>query len=88
MTRKRFGKVVNYNLAILALVCAGTSLPLKASEIATGTISFNQINGTTFHYSLSLTDAGTTSIGTFWFAWVPGEDFMPTSPANILSPVS
>jgi hypothetical protein len=26
------------------------------------------------------------SIGTFWFAWVPGEDFMATSPLSVTNP--
>ncbi len=37
-------------------------------------------------YTATLNDTGSTSIGTFWFAWVPGEDFLDVSPTNIVSP--
>jgi hypothetical protein len=33
-----------------------------------------------------LTDTGTTNIGTFWFAWVPGEDFLDSVPNTIVNP--
>ena len=54
--------------------------------MATATYTVSQITSTTFQYSLTLTDTGTTTIGTFWFSWVPGEDFMPVAPMNINSP--
>jgi hypothetical protein len=43
---------------------------------------------TTFHYDLILKDIGSTNLGTFWFAWTPGEDFMPASPSSVISPAS
>src|ERR1700753_1111245 len=63
-------------------------LPLWGDERAAATLSFTQINTTTYHYKITLNNTGTTNVGTFWFAWVPGEDFMPTSPTNISSPPS
>jgi hypothetical protein len=41
-----------------------------------------------FDYSLTLTNSAssTDSIGTFWFAWVPGADFLPTAPSDIITP--
>lgn len=69
---------------VLALTGAVTSI--RASEMAQATISSTQINSTTWQYDISLDDVGTTDLGTFWFSWVPGEDFMPSSPTDILSP--
>jgi hypothetical protein len=56
------------------------------AESATATIANNQLGPNSFQYSLSLTDAGTTTIGTFWFSWVPGQDFMAVSPTSIVDP--
>jgi hypothetical protein len=66
-------------------VCAAV-VPVCAAEMAAATYSDAQINASTYHYDLSLSDTGTTNLGTFWFAWVPGKDFMPTSPLNIGTP--
>ncbi len=38
-------------------------------------------------FSITLHNGGSTPIGTFWYAWEPGEDFMPgPMPTNIKSP--
>jgi hypothetical protein len=39
-----------------------------------------------FQYDLTLNNAGTTTIGTFWFSWIPGAGFMGASPTNVMSP--
>jgi len=70
------------------VVMAALSHAVSATEIATATITSSPIDATDFHYSLVLNDTGTTNVGTFWFAWLPFEDFMPTSPFNILSPAN
>jgi hypothetical protein len=69
----------------VALVAA---LPVaaRAGIAATATITPTQVNGTTFNYAISVTNTGTTTIGTFWFAWIPGEGFMTVMPTNIKSP--
>jgi PEP-CTERM motif len=44
--------------------------------------------GGEFDYTITLTNSSSSTdpIGTFWFAWVPGHDFMPDNPTNILAP--
>jgi hypothetical protein len=69
-------------------ILAGSLSLLQASEMAQATFTATQLNPSTWQYDVSLVDTGTTNIGTFWFAWVPGEDFLPTSPTNVLSPAS
>jgi hypothetical protein len=69
-------------------VLSGIGSPLFAQIKASATITATQLNGTTYHYDLVLRNTGTTTIGTLWFAWVPGLDFMPVAPANITSPAS
>ena len=56
------------------------------TEQASATIVANQIDATHWQYSLTLTDTGSTTVGTFWFAWVPGQDFLATSPTSITDP--
>jgi len=75
-------------LGLATLVLAGllATTTSKGSEIATATISGTQISPGEFQYNLTLDDIGTTTLGTFWFAWVPGDNFMPASPTSITSP--
>lgn len=60
------------------------------SESATAQLSLVSTTGTqanpVYHYSITVNDTGTTNIGTFWFAWVPGADFLPTSPSAVSNP--
>src|SRR5580692_8720020 len=75
-------------LPLLALSLAGSIPSLRATEMAGATISATQLNSTTWQYNLVLDNIGTTNLGTFWLAWVPGEDFLPTTPTSIASPAS
>lgn len=53
------------------------------SETASATISFIQLDPTTFEYDITLNNTGATTIGTFWFAWddLPDQNFLSTLPA-------
>jgi hypothetical protein len=55
------------------------------AETASATITATP-DGENWQYSIKLIDTGSTTVGTFWFAWVPGEDFLDTSPGSITSP--
>ena len=81
MIRSLFGLAALASLGLLA-----TGGTLHASEIATATISGSEISPGEFQYSLTLNDTGTTTLGTFWFAWIPGDNFMAVSPTSITSP--
>jgi hypothetical protein len=68
---------------------------LLAGPAATaGTISASaacaaQPEGADFNYTLALTNtgaSGTDSIATFWLAWVPGQNFLPTDPLSVAPP--
>jgi hypothetical protein len=37
-------------------------------------------------YSITLNNTGNSTIGTFWYSWVPGKDFMSVAPTNVTSP--
>lgn len=61
---------------------------MSGTENATATMSGLQTGPGVFQYTITLTDTGTTAIGTFWFAWddVPDQDFMNQQPSNAGSP--
>jgi Ca2+-binding RTX toxin-like protein len=50
------------------------------AESASASISFVNLDPTTYQYSITVTDTGTTPIGTFWFSWVPGQGYLPVIP--------
>jgi hypothetical protein len=55
--------------------------------IASATIT-SAPDGSDFDYTIKLTDtSGSPSpIGTFWFGWIPGADFMATKPISEVAP--
>jgi hypothetical protein len=56
------------------------------SELAKESLVAQKIAPGDYKYTITLKDTGTTTIGTFWFSWVPGEDFMPVSPLSVTAP--
>jgi hypothetical protein len=60
--------------------------PASAALLATATMTDSQISPGEYQYDLTLNDVGTTTIGTFWFSWVPGINFMPATPTNLTAP--
>jgi hypothetical protein len=45
-------------------------------------------NGPNFNHTITLSNSSSSDagIGTFWYAWVPGEDFLATSPISVINP--
>jgi len=74
-----------FGLATATMAGFLATATLRGAEIATATISGVEISSGEFEYSLALNDTGTTKLGTFWFSWMPGDNFMPVSPTNITS---
>lgn len=73
---------ITFASTLLALL----AMPASAALIATATIEASQISPSEYQYELTLNNVGTTTIGTFWFAWVPGINFMTATPTNITAP--
>jgi len=69
--------------ALLALSGRADAGPLDVS----GVLSWTP-DGSNFDDSISLTNLPTSTdpIETFWFAWVPGSDFLATSPLSVTAP--
>src|SRR5579864_6443641 len=70
----------------ISAVAASIGLPASAGVMATATYTDSQISPGVYEYDLTLDNTGTTTIGTFWFSWIPGAGFMSATPTNITSP--
>ena len=73
-------------LIVVGLVAtpAGAAGIIDASAVCTA-----EADGPNFDYTITLTNTsgvGNDPIGTFWFSWVPGADFMATSPLSVTNP--
>jgi|SRR5271156_3099395 len=75
-------------LFALALLCLANASPIRADLSASAQITDTQISPGEYQYDITLSDIGTTNVGTFWFSWVPGENFMPVSPSGVLAPTN
>ncbi|MGC8541877.1 MAG: PEP-CTERM sorting domain-containing protein [Phycisphaerae bacterium] len=77
---------------VAALGMASTNTPIYGSETASATIALasNQIVGgqTQYTYDLALTNTSTdgSTVGTFWFAWIPHQSYLANNPISISSP--
>ena len=70
-------------LIFLALVAF--SAVSAAQTNADASLAFTQ-NGSLFTYDITLHNSGTTNLGTLWYAWIPGEDYLPIAPTATSSP--
>jgi len=75
-----------YLLLLSGLICAAGPSLFASGIDATATFTDSLISPGEYQYNLTLDNTGTTTIGTFWFSWIPGSDFMPVSPTSIVSP--
>src|SRR5262245_24966992 len=75
---------MSMRIALFAL--AASAAPALAQLSGTGTlVSYAQPAGN-YVNTLFIQNTGTTTVGTFWFAWVPGADFLPSLPTNVTAP--
>lgn len=80
---------VSWTLRRVGVVLFAALVPAVASEaaeLAAGVALYKQVDASTYRVSIDLKDTGTTNLGTLWYGWVPGEDFLPVAPTNIVSP--
>ncbi|MBL0871404.1 MAG: hypothetical protein IBJ18_12600 [Phycisphaerales bacterium] len=66
----------------LLLASSASHAALQASAAFTPTL---QPAGE-YSYAGQLTNTGTTTVGTFWFAWIPGQNYLASTPFTITSP--
>ncbi|MBL8991538.1 MAG: hypothetical protein JNJ48_08170 [Phycisphaerae bacterium] len=71
-------------LAALATLCSASAA--TAALVGSASLTANPLGGGQFGYTATVSNTGTTTIGTFWFAWIPGQNYLPVLPTNITSP--
>ncbi len=75
-------------LSLLLLVAAMAAIAHASSLSATGTYTYTEPSAGVYDYTITIDNTGTTDIGTFWFAWVPGTGFLSAVPTDVTSPTS
>jgi len=70
----------------IGILLFSSGAKLSASIAATGTFTDTMPTPGTWTYDITLNNTGTTTIGTFWFSWIPGAGFMGAGPTDIQSP--
>jgi hypothetical protein len=74
-------------LLLLFVVFLAASVSIRANGLdATATYTDMMVSPGVFQYDLTLSNTGTTTIGTFWFSWIPADGFMGVTPTNVMSP--
>ena len=79
---------------IIALGIVLSTIGTLTAFSSAGTIDASAVitakpDGSNFDYTIELTNTsgpGNDGIATFWFAWVPGADFLSTSPLSVSVP--
>ncbi len=79
-------RVILLGLGAAAVIATVAPTNVQAAEVASAVITATPIGAGEYQYSVTLADTGTTTVGTYWFAWTPGDNFMPVSPTNVTSP--
>lgn len=78
-------------LTLTLMVCAllpAWRLQGQGSISALGQLTDVAAGGGLYNYTLTMHNgAGSTSpIGSFWYAWIPGQFYLPTAPSNLQAP--
>jgi hypothetical protein len=70
------------------LLAFGMAQTIQAQTISANGLLSGVVSGGSFNYTLTLNNTliSTTNIATFWFSWVPGDDFMAVSPTSVVAP--
>jgi hypothetical protein len=73
---------------MVAFLAAAASFAATAHAgiLATATYTDSTVSPGVYQYDLTLDNTGTTTIGTFWFSWIPGAGFLTATPTSIISP--
>jgi len=77
------------SLCLVFLLALGTTGTIQGQGLtANAQISDQPAGNGLFNYSITLNNApgSTSSIETFWFGWIPGEDFLPSRPTSVQTP--
>lgn len=74
-------------LLLFVAVFIAVAASIRADGLnASATYTDHLVSPGVYQYDLTLKNTGTTTIGTFWFSWIPGAGFMSATPTNVISP--
>jgi hypothetical protein len=74
-------------LLVIALATGLSVAPAFGGGLDASAVLTSTPVGSDFENSITLTNSSTdTPVGTFWFGWVPGKDFLATMPTGITTP--
>ncbi len=75
-------------LLIPGLLAVGAASAVHAQIQADAQLTGQSAGGGLYTYNITLNNLGSSSSGiqTFWYSWVPGADFLPTSPTSVQAP--
>ncbi|HWD20120.1 MAG TPA: PEP-CTERM sorting domain-containing protein [Verrucomicrobiae bacterium] len=74
------------NSTIFAISLAALSAAQGQGLTASGTLAGTAGTGGLYNYTLTLTDTSSTTLGSLWYAWVPGSFFLPHAPSSVTTP--
>jgi PEP-CTERM motif len=75
------------HVRLAAALSALLAVPAFAAGLdATATYTDTLLSNGEYQYDLTLKNTGTTTIGTYWFAWIPGAGFLSPPPTDVMSP--
>jgi hypothetical protein len=88
MPMNHLSKFLLTRLALAVAVSLGASITSSRAqgEMASGTVSGVQ-SGSDYDYTVTLLNTSSSvTIDGFWYAWVPGEFYLPSTPASASAP--
>jgi hypothetical protein len=81
-------------VVVVGLMCGAERAARAATaEVAAGTFMSTNLGGGEWQYDMTLSNNSPvnnadTTIGTFWFSWAPGEQFMEAMPTDVQAPTN
>ena len=73
-------------VCLVSLVLLAGAAPVFGGISASATMTAAQ-DGTNWDYVVTVHNTGTVNIETFWFAWIPGYDYLPSNPQVTSQPL-
>jgi hypothetical protein len=62
------------------------SVPALAALNGSAALRSQSLGAGQYRNQVTVQNTGDTTIGTLWFAWIPGQNYLPSQPTNIVSP--
>lgn len=81
-------KTISPKLPLLATALIALAAPSARAQGLTAVGTFTATpNGGSYDYEINLKNTSASSaLGTFWFGWIPGQFYLPTTPTSVTPP--